>query len=176
MGNYDKYDLLRCEFFEYLLPGLVYGGTQEEQIQLIETLEADGSGLIHYLFDKLCKEDGVEYPYTGNDFKVNMIERGGIHYIQICLPGYNSEINDVLRAYILYTHDRETDAIVEWRYFLVKRFWNGGKVSILHIAADDEKLLGDDLTDKENDMENEYRKLAKNYAVLLMECVALFVS
>lgn len=107
--------------------------------------------------------------HSVSDFKVNVIERGGIHYIQICLPGYNSEINDVLRAYILYTHDRETDAIVEWRYFLVKRFWNGGNVSVLHIAADDEKQLGDDLTDKENDMENEYRKLDKNYAVLLVK-------
>lgn len=46
MGNYDKYDLLRCEFFEYLLPGLVYGGTQEEQLQLLLSLEDDGSGLI----------------------------------------------------------------------------------------------------------------------------------
>ena len=111
MGNYDKYDLLRCEFFEYLLPGLVYGGTQEEQLQLLQSLEDDGSGLIHYLFDKLCKEDGVEYPYTDNDFKVNMIERGGIHYIQICLPGYNPEINDVRRAYIVYLNDRRTNEI-----------------------------------------------------------------
>ena len=163
MGNYDKYDLLRCEFFEYLLPGLVYGGTQEEQIQLIETLEADGSGLIHYLFDKLCKEDGVEYPYTGNDFKVNVIERGGIHYIQICLPGYNPEINDVRRAYIVYLNDRRTNEMVVWRYFLIKRFWEGGKTAILYIAPDDEKLLGADLTDKENDLEYEYWKLAKNY-------------
>ena len=176
MGNYDNYDLLRCEFFEYLFPGLVYGGTQEEQLQLIETLEEDGSGLIHYLFEKLCKEDGVEYPYTDNDFKVNLIERGGIHYIQICVPGYNPEINDVLQAYILYTNDRETDAIVEWRYFLIKRFWDGGKVSILHITADDEKLLGDDLTDKENDLEYEYWKLARNYMSVIAENIKEWIS
>ena len=176
MGNYDKYDLLRCEFFEYLLPGLVYGGTQEEQIQLIETLEADGSGLIHDLFDKLCKEDGVEYPYTGNDFKVNVIERGGIHYIQICLPGYNSEINDVLRAYILYTHERKSGKQVHWKYFLVKRFWNGGIINILYVDHQGERWLEDKVLQDTKDMEYEYQNLAKEYLRMLILEVQIILS
>lgn len=167
-GNYDKYDLLRYEFFEYLLPGLVYGGMQQEQLSLLKALEEIGSEFIHSLFDELCKEDGEEYPYTEKDFKVNLLERGGIHYIQIFLPGYNSKINDVLRAYILYTNDRETNEIVEWRYFLIKRFWNGGKIHIWYIAPDDEKYLGDELTDKADEMEYEYWRLARNYMMVLL--------
>lgn len=167
MENYNKYDLLRCEFFEYLLPGLVYGGTEAEQLQLLNTLEKDGSRLIHTLFEKLCKEEGVKYPYANKDLKVNLLERGGVHYIQICLPGYNPEINDVLRAYILYVSERKTGKIMLWRYFLIRRFWEGGRVNILYIDPDDEKLLGSDLTYRAEEPEYEYWNLARNYMLVI---------
>ena len=163
--RYCKYDCLRFELFESLLPQMLYCGAEKEKEEFFSSLEQDGRTLVHDMYKILCEDDGVPYPYEEKDFKVEIFERGGINILQILLPPYNPNINNVLRAYLLYT--KYGDGRDTKRYFVIKRF-KDGNISILYINAKMEALLGEDLTEHTGDTEYEYKKLVSDYAKILI--------
>ena len=135
MGNLDKYDMMKYEFFECLMPDMLYTGNWEERVSFIEELEKGEENLIRHLMRKMCEEDGVPYAFEEDAFPIHLFEQGGIHLIEIELPESNSQINYVLRAYIVYVNERTPENNMHWRYFLVKKFCTDGKIHILYNAG-----------------------------------------
>lgn len=163
MGKeYDEYDCLRYELFEILIPAMLYQGTEEEKDEFFKFLKQDGKSLIHDMFRIICEDDGLAYPYEKTDFEVRVFERGGINILQILLPPYNSQVNDILRAYLLFAKSGTAR-----RYFMIKRFKRGNSF-ILYVNPESEKFLGEELTEHLGDMEYEYWKLICDYAKTLV--------
>lgn len=162
--QFSHHDMMRTELFAFLLPRLIYTGTEAERREIFNQLKHDGNGLVHALYEQMCITDGVDYPYKGNDFRVESFERGGVGIIQILFPEYNKDINDILRAYLLYGTKGDEP---RKKYFAIKRFAEDGKVFIFHISAKGEGFIGEELTAHPNDMEYEYWKLVCDYAKLI---------
>lgn len=162
--QYNRYDYLRYELFEILIPSMLYEGTEEQKEEFYQLLIHDGKNVIHNMYNVLCTDDKLPYPYEKEDFEVNMLERGGIRILQILLPPHNPEISDILRAYLLFTRLQNGNCIK--RYFVIKRF-KEGSVFNLCITPEMEKLLGVELTEHVGDMEYEYWKLARDYSRLI---------
>lgn len=97
--EYDRYDCLRYELFEMLIPAMLYKGTEKERDEFFGFLKQDGKIFIHDMYQTLCEDDGLPYPYGNPDFEVKLFERGGVNILQILLPPYNPNINDILRVY-----------------------------------------------------------------------------
>lgn len=163
-----KFDILKYELFEYLLPKLLYTGLKEEQLAIIEELEDSAENIVQQMYCKLCEEEGIPYPFDEDAFQIHRYEQGGIRYIEIEIPKSDPQISYALRAYILYTHERETGAKTHWRYFLIKKFGDKGHSHILHINPDEEIQLGDEVTDHINDKEYERRCMARSYLAVLV--------
>lgn len=116
------------------------------------------------MYQTLCEDDGLPYPYENSDFKVRIFERGGVNILQILLPSYNPNISDILRAYFIFTKRGSRDTR---RYFLIKRFKNG-KIFILYANPECEMMLGEELTEHIEDMEYEYWRLVRSYAKTIL--------
>ena len=100
--DYDGYDGLRYELFETLIPAMLYKGTEKERDEFFGFLKQDGKTFIHDMYQTLCEDDGLPYPYENSDFEVRIFERGGVNILQILLPSYNPNISDILRAYFIF--------------------------------------------------------------------------
>ncbi len=168
MDDFNKYDILKYELFECLLPRLLYRGTPEEQLAFITELEDEKENLIQLLLGRMCEEDGIEYPFDEDAFQISMYEQGGVHFIEIAIPESDPQINYALRAYILYAHERQSEEKIHCRYFLIKRFCDKGNIHILYVTPGEEVLLGDELTDCVDDREYECRCLARNFFTALI--------
>lgn len=163
--DYDGYDCLRYELFETLIPAMLYKGTEKERDEFFGFLKQDGKTFIHDMYQTLCDDDGLPYPYENSDFGVRIFERGGINILQILLPSYNPNISDILRAYFIFTkRDNGRDTR---RYFLIKRF-KSGKIFILYANPECEMMLGEELTEHIEDMEYEYWRLVRSYAETIL--------
>ena len=163
--DYDGYDCLRYELFETLIPAMLYKGTEQEQDEFFGFLKQDGKVFIHDMYQTLCEDDGLPYPYDNSDFGVRIFERGGVNILQILLPSYNPNISDILRAYFIFTkRDNSRDTR---RYFLIKQFKNG-KIFILYANPECEMMLGEELTEHIEDMEYEYWRLVRSYAKTML--------
>ena len=163
--EYDRYDCLRFELFETLIPAMLYKGTEKEKNEFFGYLKQDGKAFIQDMYQTLCEEDGLSYPHEKAEFEIEIIERGGVNILQILLPPHNPNINDILRAYLLFA--KRGDSIDTRRYFVVKRFKNG-KIFILYANPQCEQLLGEELTEHIGDMEYEYWKLVRTYAKVIL--------
>lgn len=163
--EYDGYDCLRYELFETLIPAILYKGTEKERDEFFWFLKQDGKTFIHDMYQTLCEDDGLPYPYENPDFEVRIFERGGVNILQILLPSYNPNIGDILRAYFIFT--KSDDSRDTRQYFLIKRFKNG-KIFILYANPECEKLLGEELTEHTGDMEYEYWRLVRSYAETIL--------
>lgn len=166
--KFTVYEQFRYELFEQLLPAMLFDGTDEERWKTLELLVYDGENMAHNCFADLCEMDGVDYPYDDNDFKAENFVRGGVHFVKISLPEIENSkgINDVLRAYVLYS--KVDDRIDTYKYFVIKKFASENRISILNIDSK-KALLGHELTEHSGDMDYEYWALANNYATLLLK-------
>ena len=169
MENLNKYDVLKYELFECLMPDMIYTGSMNERVSFIEELERDEENLIRHLLKKMCEEDGVLYAFEEDAFEIQKFEQGGIHFIEVEIPQSNAQINSVLRAYILYANERVIESRMHWRYFLVKRFYTDERIHILYVSPDKEILLGDELTLHAGDKKYEHRCLAKTFLSVMVE-------
>lgn len=163
--QYNRYDCLRYELFEMLIPTMLYEGTEEQKEEFFQLLIHDGKNVICDMYHTLCEDDKLPYPYEKEDFEVNVFKRGGISILQILIPFYNPDINDILRAYLLFAELEGGSYIM--RYFVIKRFGDG-KVFNLCVTPAMEKLLGEELTEHIGDMEYEYWKLARDYSRVII--------
>ena len=163
--EYDRYDCLRYELFETLIPAMLYKGTEKERDEFFGFLKQDGKIFIHDMYQTLCEDDGLPYPYGKPDFEVEIFERGGVNILQILLPSYNPNISDILRVYLLFT--KSDDSRDTRRYFVIKRF-KDGKIFILYANPECEKLLGEELTEHTGGMEYEYWRLVRSYAETIL--------
>ena len=163
--EYDRYDCLRFELFETLIPAMLYKGTEKEKNEFFGFLKQDGKAFIHAMYQTLCEEDNLPYPHEKAEFEVEVIERRGVNILQILLPPYNPNISDILRAYLLFA--KCGDSTDTRRYFVIKRFKNG-KIFILYANPEWEQLLGEELTEHTGDMEYEYWKLVRTYAKAIL--------
>lgn len=168
--QYNHYDYLRWELFEKLIPSMLYKGTEEQKEEFFQSLIHDGKNVIHSLYDIICEEDKLPYPYEKEDFEVNVFERGGINFLQILFPSYNPNINDILRTYLLFS--KLADGSYMIRYFVIKRF-RSGNVFNIYVTPEEENLLGEELTDHVGDMEYEYWKLARDYSKIVLQDIML---
>jgi len=161
MGEqFDRYDFLRYELFELLIPKLLYKEAQEQNEEFFNLLLNKGKDFLHEIYNTLCEDDNLPYPYEKQDFEVRILKRKGVKLLQILLPSYNSAINDILRVYILFMENK--DGRVCKKYFVIKRFANGN-IFNLHITPEDKKRLGEELTEHIGDLEFEYGKLISDY-------------
>lgn len=163
--GYCKYDCLRHELFETLLPEMLYRGTKKEKDEFFSSMKQDGKTLLRDMYGIMCEDDGVPYPDGKIEFGVEVFERGGVNILQILLPSYNPNISDILRAYILFM--KRGDGKGTKRYFVIKRF-KDGTVFILYVNAEMGVLLGEELTGHIGDMEYEYHKLVSDYVKILI--------
>lgn len=165
--DFDKYDCLRYELFEILLPKMLHTGTEEEKSGVLQALLIHGGTFVYDMFAQMCEQDDVPCLYNNSDFQVHTFERGGIHFVQILLPEIDTSVNNILRAYILYS--KKDNQISRYKYFLIKEFMDNGKTHIIHANSEKRGLLGEDLTDHKGDMDYEYWKLANDYSKLLIK-------
>lgn len=163
--KYDGSDCLRYELFETLIPAMLYKGTEKERDEFFGFLKQDGKTFIHDMYQTLCEDDGLPYPYENSDFEVRIFERGGVNILQILLPSYNPNISDIMRVYFIFT--KSDDSRDTRRYFLIKRFKNG-KLFILYANPECEKLLGEELIGHTGDVEYEYWRLVRSYAETIL--------
>lgn len=159
--------MVRIELFEMLFPKMIYSGTVEEQDRFFYALKEDGMNLVHDMYESMCEQDKIQYPYEKNDFSVKTLDRGGVGMIQINIPEQNEQMNDVYRAYVLYTNREKKEE--DRKYFVIKRFCSTGNVFVFYIDATGEGFLGDELTEHQGDMEYEYWKLVQLYTHLLVQ-------
>ena len=165
--EFTKQEMIKLEFFQALLPMLIYNSDVEEQKEFFETLCNDGNGLLHELMSEMCNDDGVEYQYSNHNYAVECLEVGGFHVIKIDLPVINQNINDVKRAYLVSARVKESGELAEHRYFSIKYDSETGKTYIQFTALNREIYLGDELTEKEDDIDYELWRLARNYVSVL---------
>lgn len=163
--KYTYYDYLRHELFEVLIPRMLYKGTGEENSQFFQLLFRENKQLIRDMFQTLCEDDSVPYPYHDTDFDTEILRRGGIQFLQIVLPPGSPEISDVLRAYLMCATKGDGSPII--KYFVIRRF-EDGSVFILNITPEAEELLGEELTEHIGDMEYEYWRLVRDFARMVI--------
>ena len=154
-----------------LLPKLIYKGSEEEKNKFLDTLCNDGNDLLHELLREISSDDGVEYEYAAHNYNVECLIVGGLHVIKMDLPSINKNINDVKRAYLVSAQIKETGILTEHRFFSVKYDSETGKSYIQFSAPNGEIYIGDELTDKEDDIGYELWRLARNYVAVLSKNV-----
>lgn len=163
MKNEDSFsyvDKIRWEFFEKLLPKLLYNENKKVHRKTFDALKNNGQDFIYLILQQMCEEDAVECPFEMKDFKVKNFSRYNVHFIQISLPPYNPNISDIIKAYILYSKDSEK------LYFFIKRF-KEGKTFLLYVNSMLQVLKIEELTEYVNDMNYEYWRLAVDYLMIL---------
>lgn len=144
---------------------MLYKGTQKEKDEFFDFLKGNGKDIIYNMYQTLCEDDGLSCPYKNSDFNIEILQRGGVNILKISLPSYNPDINDILRAYLLFA--KRDNGFHMRRYFLIKRFKNGNTY-ILYVNPECKRLLGEELTEYIGDMEYEYWKLVYNYAKIVL--------
>ncbi len=152
-------DGLKWELFEELLPKLLYMQNEEREDDFFHVLKERGQNIVYEILRQLCEEDQAECPYEADAFSVSCFSRASLHFIQMNLPPYNPSINDIVRAYIVYSDETEP------LYFLIKHF-KEGETFILYVTSDFQVLKADELTRHEEDRNFEYWKLAVNYLTI----------
>ena len=163
----DKYDMLKYELFELLLPEFLYTVSEEVRNLFLEELESESENLVYDLFYKLCKEDKVPCPYGKDDFAIEKFDKEGILFCVINVPESSAQVNQVLRIYILSAREREKPEVKHVRYFFVKRFCNPDIVHVMYVSPNGEPMLGKELTDHLEDRNYEQRTIAKEFILLL---------
>lgn len=163
--QFDCYDGLRYELFEVLLPQMLYKGTEIQKEEFFNTLLSEGKDFIREMYNALCEDDKLPYPYKKEDFEVETLERGGVNLLKISLPPYNPAINDILRAYLLFMRKKNDKICI--KYFVIKRFANGN-IFNLYVTPKGEIRLGEELTEHIGDMEYEYWKLVSDYSKIII--------
>lgn len=161
------YDIVRVEFFQFLLPRLLGTGSEEEKLEFFNALLTDGENVVEDLLSEMCEQDNHEYPYKKKDFKFMTLVRGGVNLLRIDLPPYNPDCNSVVRSYVLFMkHDGEVSQV---KYFTIMNFAAEKSSFILHIDEAGESLLGEELTGHLDDEEYEYWKLVVDYSKVLLK-------
>ena len=159
-GRSDHSDRVRWEFFEKVLPKLLYSMNGEIRREAFESLRDNGQEFICSMLRQMCEEDGAVFPYEPEDFEVTVFDRHDIHFIQMNLPPYNPGINDIVRAYVLYTDGSDR------LYFLLKYFTEGG-TALLYVSPQLQIWKTGDLAEHVEDMNYEHWKLAADYRMIL---------
>ena len=167
--DYNKYDLLKYELFEQLLPSLLYSLDEEKYKMFMEDLTSEIVNLVYQLFTKLCKEDKVECPYKKEDFAIDIVDEAGLEFVIVSIPAWSPQINSVLRIYIITARERENPDKKHTRYFYIKKFADKGMVHVMYVSPSDELLLGDEVTNHVGDMAYERRTVARNLMVVLID-------
>ena len=167
--DYNKYDLLKYELFEQLLPSLLYSLDEEKYKMFMEDLTSETVNLVYQLFTKLCKEDKVECPYKKEDFAIDIVDEAGLEFVIVSIPAWSPQINSVLRIYIITARERENPDKKHTRYFYIKKFADKGMVHVMYVSPSDELLLGDEVTNHVGDMAYERRTVARNLMVVLID-------
>lgn len=168
MLEFDKYDMLKYELFEQLIPDMLYTGPDEIQQLFLQELENEEENHVYELFCKLCDEDEVPCPYGEHSFSIERFEEGGVQFIEITVPPSSYQINHVLRAYVLIAHERKNPEVKHLRYFIVKKFLEKGMVHVMYISPEGESLLGDELTSHIENRKYEHHAVARNFFMVLL--------
>lgn len=161
-GTFHHFDGVRWEFFEEILPKLLYSEKEEIRREAFESLRDNGQDFICSMLRQMCEDDGVGFPYEREDFAVTVFERHDIHFIQMDLPPYNPGISGVVRAYVLYTGSSDR------LYFFIKHFTEGDMV-LLYVSPKLQVLKTGELTGHAGDMNYEHWKLAVDYLMILRD-------
>lgn len=167
--KYNKYDLLKYELFEQLLPRLLYTLSEEQKKVFLEEIEAEAGNMVYELFKRLCDEDGIDCPYCEDDFPAEAVHEGGLSFISVAIPESEFQVNQVLRVYFLTAHERQNHEKQHTRYFYIKKFIDKGMVHVMYISPKEEPMLGDELTNHMDDRAYERRALARNFMIILMD-------
>lgn len=171
--EYAKQEIVKLEFFQTLLPMLIYKGSDEEKKDFFQSLCNDGNNLLHELLSEICGDDGIVYEYSNHNYAVERMEVGGLHVVKIDLPPLNKNINDIKRAYLVSARVKETGELTEHRFFSIKYDAETGKSYIQFSAPDGVIYLGDELTDKEDDINYELWRLARNFIAVMSKNVGV---
>jgi len=163
--EFTIHDKIRYEFFEALLPEILCNGDKEEIDKYIHYVIDEGERFIPDMVEELYSDDGVECPFKPEEYEINRFVRGGINFVQIILPKLETKVNDIQRAYLLYS--QKDGKITEYKYFIIKRFFETESTFIVTVSSTERGLLGAELTDKLGDFDYEYWKLAQNYCELI---------
>lgn len=156
--DFSQHDLMRFEFFEHLLPHLIYTGTPKQQDEILGYLREDGMNFIQEMIAVMCNQDQIEYPYKDTDFFVERLERGGAELIRMDLPAYSKQHNDIIRAYLVTI--KAPDGKLIKKYYTI-RYFVEGPVCIMYVDADGEIWVNEKLDmDRFGDMEYEYWRVA----------------
>lgn len=161
-NGFGHFDLVRFEFFERLLPRLLYGDDEEICDGLLDALGKNGRDFIFSTLLQMCADDGADCPYGSGDFDVKIFGYGNISFIQMNLPPCNPSAGGIVRAYILCSGDSDM------LYFIIKRF-KEGEVFILYVTPELQVLKSDELTAHTGDMNYEYQALSEIYQMVMQE-------
>lgn len=158
------YSYLRSEFFEKLIPKMVYHGNKKERHRFFQQLRDNGRNFIYYLFNMVYADELPSYPYEKENFILNIINRDNVSMIQLLLPAYNPNADDIFKIYLVF--DKNNNDIADIRYFVAKRF-SSGQSFIIYISPQLKELPLEELNSSGGNMEYEYQALVKNYYIIL---------
>lgn len=161
-NGFRHFDLVKFEFFESLLPRLLYENSGEIRNGWLDDLKENGQELICSMLWQMCADDGADCPYGIEDFDVKTFDYNNINFIQMDLPPCNQTINDIVRAYILCSGDSDM------LYFIIKRF-KEGETFILYVTQELQVLKSEELTAHTGDRNYEYRALVEIYQMVMQE-------
>ena len=73
------------------------------------------------------------YPYEKNNFMLDVIHKDDVFMIQILLPAYNPNTDDILRTYLIF--DKHNNDISLKKYFVIKIFFQRTNFYYIHIPS-----------------------------------------
>lgn len=158
------YSYLRSNFFERLIPHMLYHGSEKERYHFFQQLRDNGKNFIYYLFNMVYADELPSYPYEKENFILDIVNRGKVSIIQLILPVYNPNADDILKMYLVF--DKNNNDLAGIRYFVTKRFSNGQNF-IIYISPQLKELPLEELNSSGSNMEYEYQALLKNYYIIL---------
>lgn len=126
-----NYSYLRSNFFEKQIPPMIYCGSEKERRHFFYQLRDNGRDFIYFLFNMIYADKIPSYSYEKNNFMLDVIHKDDVFMIQILLPAYNPNTDDILRTYLIF--DKHNDDIAAKKYFIIKRFSNG-QIFIIYIS------------------------------------------
>lgn len=149
-------DYISYYYFEKLLPQKIYSGNSSKQRCTLNELRYGGEDYINHTYNSFYQKANLSASDAKFKFHVNVTEREDISLIQITTPPQRTDIDSILRAYLLF-YEYNDDFIVE-KYFFIKSLPTGKKY-IVYTTPQMEHFIMGQLHTHNDDMESEYHEL-----------------
>lgn len=157
-------DYISYYYFERLLPQKIYSENSLKQWCTLNELRYGGEDYINSSYNSFYQKANLSPSNTEYKINVNVMEREDISIIKFTPPPQKSDIDCILRAYLLF-YEYDDGFIIE-KYFFIKRLPTGEKY-IIYTTPQMECFIMGQLHTENDDMESEYQELIVYFCEIL---------